>query len=87
MHEFSLMKSLMTKISLLAAQNNARRVVSLTVRLGALSHMSPDHFQEHFEDVATGTVAENAKLHFEIDEDETSPTAQDILLESIEVES
>lgn len=87
MHEFSLMNSLMNQIMLTAAQNNAQRVVSLKIKLGALSQMSPDHFREHFDEVAKGTLAENAKLIFELDEDHMSPTAQDIILESIDVES
>lgn len=87
MHEFSLMKSLMTQIEMTALQNNARRVVSLTVRLGALSNMSPEHFREHFDEVAIGTIAEHAKLNFAVENNVADPHAQDILLESIEVES
>ena len=86
MHEFSLMNSLMNRIYDVASENGAKRVVSLNVRLGALSHMSPDHFREHFEEAAKGGLAENATLSVELDPDENSPTAQDILLESVEVE-
>jgi hydrogenase nickel incorporation protein HypA/HybF len=86
MHEFSLMNSLMNRIYDVASENGAKRVVSLNVRLGALSHMSPEHFREHFEEAAKGGLAENATLSVELDPDENSPTAQDILLESVEVE-
>ena len=86
MHEFSLMNSLMNRIYDVASENGAKRVVSLNVRLGALSHMSPEHFREHFEQAATGGLAESATLSIELDPDENCSTAQDILLESVEME-
>jgi hydrogenase nickel incorporation protein HypA/HybF len=64
----------------------ARRVVGVKVTLGALSHLSPDHFREHFEAAATDTIAEAAKLDIEILRDECDPHSQDILLDSVEVE-
>lgn len=82
MHEFSLMADLIKKIESLA---NASRVVAVKVKLGALSHITPEHFAEHFEEAIRGTVAEGARLHVEQMNDTNSPTAQDILLESIEV--
>ncbi len=85
MHEFSLMNSLMNRIYDIAAENKASKVIGLKVRLGALSHMSPDHFREHFEEAAKGGLAENAALEIEVDSDEASDTAQDILLESVDV--
>ena len=87
MHEASLMNSLMNRIYTLASENEATRVVSLTVRLGALADMSPDHFREHFEESAKGGIAEHAKLLITLDTDHKSPTAQDILVESIDVET
>ena len=65
MHEFSLINDLMWKIDAIAREQGARRVVGVKVRLGALSHISPDHFREHFEAAATGTIAEAARLDFE----------------------
>jgi len=52
MHEASLMRNLMRQVLDLAAERGATRIVGLTVRLGALSHMSPEHFREHFEEAA-----------------------------------
>jgi hydrogenase nickel incorporation protein HypA/HybF len=87
MHEFSLMNSLMNQIYAVASENKAKRIVSLKIRLGALSHMSPEHFREHFEEAAKGGIAENARLNVEVDTDQTSLIAQEILIEIVDVES
>ena len=86
MHEFSLINDLMWKIDAIAREQGARRVVGVKVRLGALSHISPDHFREHFEAAATGTIAEAARLDIETLREERDPHAQDIRLDSVEVE-
>ena len=86
MHELSLINDLMWKIDAIAREQGARRVVGVKVRLGALSHISPDHFREHFEAAATGTIAEAARLDIETLREERDPHAQDILLDSVEVE-
>ena len=54
--------------------------------LGALSHFSPDHFREHFEDASRGTVAEGAAVEAEMRTDPTEPDAQGVVLESIDIE-
>ena len=87
MHEFSLIHDLMKKIESIAREHGGRRIISVKVRLGALSHISPEHFREHFIQAATGTVAVGARLEIEQQKDEADPRAQDILLESVEVES
>jgi hydrogenase nickel incorporation protein HypA/HybF len=86
MHELSLMKDLLRKIEALAEEQHVRRVVSVRVRLGALSHIAADHFREHFVHAARGTVAEGARLEAETLRDVTDPHAQEILLDSVEVE-
>jgi len=50
MHEAHVMRDLMREIARVAAEQGARRVVALRVWLGALSHMTPEHFREHFLD-------------------------------------
>jgi len=85
MHEFSLMADLLKKIDRLASDQNADRVVSVSVRLGALAHISADHFREHFETGVKGTKAEYARLDVWVCDDQQDPHAQDIILESIEV--
>jgi hydrogenase nickel incorporation protein HypA/HybF len=85
-HEFSLINDLIRKIELIAREQGAQRVAGLRVKLGALSHVSADHFREHFEAAATGTIAEGARLEIEMVTEEYDPHAQDILLDSVEVE-
>lgn len=85
MHEMSLMKDLMKKIVDVATTNDAKRVVQVNVWLGALSHISADHFREHFVEAATGTIAQDAEVSIHEDKDIRHPRAQDILLTEIQV--
>jgi hydrogenase nickel incorporation protein HypA/HybF len=87
MHEATLMKGLMRRIEDIALAERAVRVVSVSVWLGALSHMSAAHFAEHFEQASAGTIAEGARLSATASDDVHHANAQDILLESIEVEA
>lgn len=87
MHEASLMTGLMRRIDEVARAENAKRVTRVSVWLGALSHMTPEHFAEHFERSAAGTVAEGAALDATLSDDMAHANAQDILLESVEIES
>lgn len=87
MHEASLMKDLIRRIDETALRENARRVTGLSVWLGALSHMSESHFIEHFEEAATGGIAEGARLNITVSDDIDHPNAQDVVVESVEVET
>ena len=84
--EFGLINDLMNKIETLAREENATRVKGVRVWLGALSHISAEHFREHFEHAARGTLAGEADLEIEVSADAKHPEAQEIRLESIEVE-
>ena len=86
MHEASLMKNLMGKVAQLAREQGARRITRIGVKLGALSHFSPDHFREHFEQASRGTVAEGASVEIELLTDISDPRAQDVILDSADVE-
>lgn len=85
MHEFSLVKDLIRKISSIALEQHASKVIGVRVKLGALSHISPNHIREHFVHASRGTVAEGAQLHIEVLTDVTDPQSQEVLLDSIEV--
>ncbi len=85
MHEFSLLEDLLNKINSIAKENDSDKVIGVKVKLGALSHISAEHFREHFNHAVQGTIAEGAKLDTFLSTDETDPHAQDILLESVEV--
>ncbi len=86
MHEFHLIHDLMKKIQGVAHNSGAAKIVGVHVRLGALSHISPEHFREHFEEAAKGTSAEGAALQIEVATDFSDPQAQDIILMSVDVE-
>jgi hydrogenase nickel incorporation protein HypA/HybF len=79
------MKDLMNKIFLLANKEHAIKVTKVSVKLGALSHMSASHFKEHFDIAAQGTIAEAATLDIEELLDIHDPNAQAILLKSVDV--
>lgn len=85
MHEAGLIRDLLMKIQQLADQESAVSVDKVCVWLGALSHISAEHFREHFEHETVGSIAENARLEIEKSEDINHPQAQDILLRSIEI--
>lgn len=86
MHEMSLMADLMRKLDAIAREQGARRIKRVGVTLGALSHMSAEHFREHFEAAARGSAGEGAELDVTVSGDVEDPRAQDILLESVDVE-
>lgn len=86
MHEATLMADLMRQIADVAKAERAQRVTGVSVWLGALAHISAEHFAEHFERATAGTLAEGAKLEVAVSDDVQDPDAQDILLESVEVE-
>ena len=87
MHERALMDDLMKKIVSVAHENGGVRVVRITVRLGALSHFTPEHFREHFADASRGTLAEGAVVDAVVETDLSDPDAAGVVLESVEVES
>jgi hydrogenase nickel incorporation protein HypA/HybF len=86
MHGQALMRDLMGRIVDLAEEEGATGVTRVAVRLGALSHFTPEHFLQHFEDAARGTVAECAAVDATLDGDTTAPNAQGVVLESVELE-
>ena len=85
MHEKALMDDLMAKILAVADAEGGARVTRIAVWLGALSHFTPEHFREHFDDAARGTLAEGARVEVTLDDDLTDPRAQGVVLESVVV--
>lgn len=86
MHEHSLMKDLIHKIEVIATAQRARKIICVYIKMGALCHISPSHFVEHFTESSIGTVAENARIEIDVLEDATHPQAQDVLLDKIVLE-
>ncbi|HZQ64724.1 MAG TPA: hydrogenase maturation nickel metallochaperone HypA [Gaiellaceae bacterium] len=87
MHEQALMRDVIGKIEEVARAGDATRVTRVAVRLGALSHFTPEHFREHFARASLGTIAEGAEVDASVVGDLADPRAADVLLESIEVEA
>ena len=84
MHERALLNDLIREIQETAAAENAKRVVAISVLVGPMSHMTPEHFVEHFVEASRGTVAEGARCS--VDEiDPRDPLAQSIVLETVEL--
>ena len=85
MHETAWVRALVRTVTSTAAQQGARRVVGVTVRMGSLSGLSPAHAREHFVEAARGTIAEDASLTISEGHDE-GLSGSDVMVESIEVE-
>ena len=81
MHERSVLRGVLAQLDAVAAAEGAARVTRVTVRLGALSHFTPEHFREHFEDASRGTVAEGAAV-----DAVTADELTGVVIESVEVE-
>ena len=86
MHERALMTDLMREIEDVARADGATRVTRVSVRLGALSHFTEEHFREHFVDASRGTLAEGAAVDAVLASDLDDPRATGVVLESVEVE-
>jgi len=87
MHERALMNDVVREVEAVARHAGAVRVTRISVRLGALSHFTPEHFREHWDDASRTTLAEGADVDAYLDEDTASPRATGVVLESVEVES
>jgi hydrogenase nickel incorporation protein HypA/HybF len=84
-HERALMDDLVGKVLAVADAEGASAVTRIRVRLGALSHFTPEHFVEHWVDASRGTVAESAEVDATMDVDLAGAAAQGVVLESVEV--
>jgi hydrogenase nickel incorporation protein HypA/HybF len=86
MHERALMTDLLREIEEVARADGATCVTRVSVRLGALSHFTEEHFREHFVDASRGTLAEGAAVDAVLENDLDDPRATGVVLESLEVE-
>jgi hydrogenase nickel incorporation protein HypA/HybF len=86
MHETALVRDIVRRINELVHATTAGRVTGAKIWLGALSHLSPEHFCEHFAVEARGTLAAEAVLEIEVSEDPDDPDAQHVRLESVDLD-
>ena len=86
MHETALVRDVVHRIEDLARSTGARRVTGAKVWLGALSHLSAEHFREHFAIEARETLAVGAVLEIEVSDDPDDRHAQHVRLISIDLD-
>ena len=86
MHETALVRDVVHRMVELTQSAGACRVSGARIWLGALSHLSPEHFRDHFSVEAQGTVAAGAVLTIEMSDDPNDPHAQLVRLESIDLD-
>jgi hydrogenase nickel incorporation protein HypA/HybF len=68
------------------ADEEGGRIAGVHVRLGALSHFTPEHFREHFDAAVQGTLAEGAVVEAVLSDDPHDPNAQGVLLERVDLD-
>ena len=86
MHETALVRDIVWRIEDLARTTQARRVSGAKIWLGALSHLSAEHFREHFALEARDSLAAGAVLDIEVSDDLDDPHAQQVRLESVDLD-
>jgi hydrogenase nickel incorporation protein HypA/HybF len=64
-HELSVCQGLLRQVGKLAAENNAKAVDKIVLRVGGLSGVEPPLLERAFEIARMGTVAEQAELVIE----------------------
>ena len=86
MHETALVRDVVRRIEDLAQATGARRITGAKIWLGALSHLSAEHFREHYASEAQGSMAAGAILTIEASSDLDHPDAQHVRLESVDLD-
>lgn len=86
MHETALVRDVVHRMEDLARQAGAHRVTGAKIWIGALSHLSAEHFYEHFTIEAGGTPAAGAVLEIDVSTDPEDPHAQHVRLESVDLD-
>ena len=65
MHELAICQALMTQVESIAAERNARNVVTIVVGMGPLSGVEKQLLQHAYPVASAGTIAEGAELVIE----------------------
>jgi hydrogenase nickel incorporation protein HypA/HybF len=86
MHETGIVRDMVRRLEKIARDGGAERVSGIVVWLGPLSQFSPEHFREHFDDEARGTIVEGAALKIETSQDIGHPRAQDVMMQSVDLD-
>jgi len=86
MHETALVRDVVRRIEDVARATGARRVTGASIWLGALSHLSPEYFREHFAIAAQKSIAAGASLAIEVSNDPDDLHAQNVRLVSVDLD-
>ncbi len=86
MHETGIVRDLVRHLETVARDAGAEAISGVQVWLGALSQFSPEHFREHFDDEARGTIAEGAALDILTSDDPGDPDALHVMIRSVDLE-
>ena len=65
MHELKLVRALFNDLISIAQKNNAKRIKSITIRMGEFSEITPEVVAFYFKDKSKNTIAEAAEIIFE----------------------
>lgn len=65
MHELPVTESILKIVLTHAEKNDVRRVMTIQLQVGRLSHLEDEPMQRYFDYVSKGTLAEGAKLQIE----------------------
>jgi hydrogenase nickel incorporation protein HypA/HybF len=79
-------RDVVRRIEDLAQAAGAHRVTGARIWLGALSHLSAEHFREHFAIAAQASIAAGATLAIEVSDDPNDPHSQNVRLESVDLD-
>jgi hydrogenase nickel incorporation protein HypA/HybF len=85
MHETALVRDVVRRMIELARVAGACRIAGARIWLGALSHLSAEHFREHFAVEARDTIAAGAVLAITVSDNPSHPHAQHVRLESVDL--
>ena len=64
MHELGIMYRVLDIALDVANKNNGREITGIDLEIGVMSGIVPRYAQKFFVQIAKGTIAENAQLHF-----------------------
>ncbi len=65
MHELKLVRALFKDLINLAQQKHAKKIKSVTIRMGDFSEITPEVVSFYFKDNSKNTIAEAAEIIFE----------------------
>lgn len=90
MHEQRVVADLIRRAGEVAAEHHADRLVAVTVRVGALSHVPPDAIAAALRERSRGTALESARIDVISGPGGAAALAdehaEDVILQSVEIE-